>query len=690
MILAWLGCAVESGSLKPVDTSKSPPTSQEADADVDADSDSDTDPGTEPPQPRIPLFVNEIVSQNRTSATDERAEAGDWIELYNAGLVDLPLAGFSITDSVDNPAKHLFDPSLVVPSQGFLVLWADSDAEVAANHLGFSINSDGDDIAIYDADGAVVSRVDFGPLARDMALARTADGGADFTITLEPTPGASNGAADGSMGIADAEPPGACDPVATVVASNLTEGEDASVVLSCGSDLDPSTLTTQVLTASPDPVWASPNLTWTTGLEDAGRVDALFAVRPTGFVGVPETVVGTVWTADDWSNPANVLVDPLLYEEEWGLPVLHLDPAGVVGQDYSAMHAWFRGVEYTGQMKIRGAASAGYPKPSYTLEFDPEQLDLSDDGLQNKDHLVVISNFDDSTYVRQKMIFDTWEAMALREGTPRLAPRSFFLVIYLNGRYWGLFTGVDHPDDEFQAEMGFNSEANLYKAVDHNANFYLTNTYGSAKSSLHQGYEKKEGEPAGDFADLDDLVEFTGSSTHAEFDAEADAWLDRDEFQDWFTLVHWTSSADSAGKNAYLYNDPNALMWHYVPWDFNHSYGQNWYTARVTPNVYEDFMGNNAVFWHFQDDPAMAAALWSRFDSMRLAGQPLALTTQQALMLDYYDEIEPSCQRDWDKWVDPYWDYWAWARSDRNDFVDERAYLEQWLLDRDGWMTYYH
>jgi hypothetical protein len=694
MLLALWACT-DGGSLQPGNGSSQGAAGDadpDADADIDADADTDVDEDvdTVPGDPPLSLWINEIQAASEHGAVDERGEVGDWIELYNGDTADRSLAGFTITDKVDEPARHALDASLVVPAGGFLVLWADRDAEVGPTHLGFALDADGDDVALFDPSGALVSRVEFGPQLRDASLARTADGGADFDVVLAPTPGASNGPPDGTLGKVDAEPLGTCAPVAAVTSAHLLEGESAEVTLSC-ADLSPlDAVHVDVRTVSPDPVWSLPKATWSTGPDDAGRVDLLFAVRPPGSIGVPHTAVAKVWVADDFANPANVPVDPMLYEEEWGLPVLHLDPEGAVDQDYTPMHAWYRGVAYTGQMKIRGAASAGYPKPSYTLNFDPEQLDLGDDGLQKKDHLVVMSNFDDSAYVRQKLVFDTWAAMAEHEGTQRLVPRTFFVVIFLDGRYGGLYTGVDHPDDEFMGEMGFNRDANLYKAVDHNANFYVTNTYGNPKTTLHQGYEKKEGLPEDDFSDLDDLVDFTGRSTHAAFDAEADTWLDRSEFQDWFALVHWTSSADSAGKNAYLYNDPAALGWHYVPWDFNHSYGQNWYTARVPSNVYEDFTWNNAVFWHFQADTAMAAELWSRFAALREPGEPLALDAQQALMEGYYAEIEDSCQRDWDRWGNAYWDYWDWARSDDNDFEDERAYLEQWIVERDGWMSYYH
>ena len=80
-------------------------------------------------------------------------------------------------------------------------------------------------------------------------------------------------------------------------------------------------------------------------------------------------------------------------------------------------------------------------------------------------------------------------------GEQRLVPRTAFVVVYLDGEYHGLFTVIDRVDDEFIEEMGFDATGNLYKSVDHDANFALTNADGQPKLTLHDGWEKEEGEP---------------------------------------------------------------------------------------------------------------------------------------------------------------------------------------------------
>lgn len=124
--------------------------------------------------------------------------------------------------------------------------------------------------------------------------------------------------------------------------------------------------------------------------------------------------------------------------------------------------------------------------------------------------MILTSTFDDTSYVRQKLVYDLWKAMAEFQNEHRLTPATFFAVVYINGVYQGLyvavsdlppilslyltlfyailtpfyssftqfysaFTQCDRIDDEFIRHHDLPSgEGNMYKAVNHDANFYLT------------------------------------------------------------------------------------------------------------------------------------------------------------------------------------------------------------------------
>lgn len=478
----------------------------------------------------------------------------------------------------------------------------------------------------------------------------------------------------------DAPSGDSCGLTATLEGGDFVEGDEVVVNLGCATGS-----TNFIFDAINLPDGANltgAQLRWTTALHQAGRHELLFSAHEGA--DLPETTTVEVNIADAWDDPDNEPVDPELYVEELGLPVMHLDPRGEVGGEYVDAAITFEGHTYTAAMKERGAASSYYPKVGYTLDFEAEQLDLSDYGLGDKAHLVLISTFDDNSYVRQKLAYDVWASMAAHSGETRLTPRTFFVVVYLDGEYHGLYVAADHIDDEFFEQSGFTRDSDVFKAVNHDANFYSYDAYGNPKSSWGQGYEQKEG-PS--FSTLNALVEFAATHGSEDFVAEAEDWLVPEEFMDWFLFVHFAAADDSAGKNCYLYYDPATGQMRYVPWDFNHAWGQTWQTDRESSDTYNDFTWNNRIFYHQQRRDA--DRLWARwFDYL---DGPLSEDALLALLDGYYAQIDPAARRDWAKWGDEYRSYsgWSW-RNNWTDYDGEREYLARWLRERVLWATTDH
>ena len=154
---------------------------------------------------------------------------------------------------------------------------------------------------------------------------------------------------------------------------------------------------------------------------------------------------------------------------------------------------------------------------------------------------------------------------------------------------------------------------------------------------------------------------------------------------DWYHLVQMSVAYDSAGKNAYLYHDPtDESPFRYVPWDFNHSWGQDWRTFRVSSATDNDLTEINAIFAHFLW--GNASALMDRYRSMRLDG-PLSDSWLLERVAEYWDELGPAIDKDWNKWGASHQSYSSWSSSraasgDWTTPAEERAYLEDWIVER--------
>lgn len=464
----------------------------------------------------------------------------------------------------------------------------------------------------------------------------------------------------------------------------LLEGETASFEVKCGTGipLDGKAFAVERLPrgAAYDP--ASRMVTFTPGLDQAAVYDVVVRVAQMSEVGHVKLGV-----ADDWADPANVpVVDPTAYPEEYGLPVLFLSP-GPDREEYAPATVVYRGKTHSVEAKLRGAASLNYPKKSYTIEFPKDDKFSEPDeagGFTKRRKIVLMSTFDDNSYVRQRLAFDLWN----RIDPGHIQIKTYSAVVYLDGRYFGLYTVADHVDGFLMEDHGYAQDGNLYKAVSHEANFALTSfeNNGAPKGTLHDGYVKREGLPLeGEpeaFADLEDLVRFIGSSSSPTFRAEIASRIDVRDYEDWWIFVTLIMADDSAGKNSYHYRDPvSSGVFRYAPWDFNASFGQTWQTDREPAAARVDYLRMNRLFQRFQQEPSIAGPLLARYNDL-LHGA-VDIDAVQGLVDGYLARIDPSAHRDEQRWQQSYRTYggWSWRRN-FTTYEEELAYLRAWLTER--------
>jgi hypothetical protein len=135
------------------------------------------------------VVLNEFLASNITGLTDAAGATPDWIELYNASAEDVPLDGWFLSDDAGNPRRHPLD-GLVVPGDGFLLLFASGQTAQGPEHLPFRLSAAGEQLVLTEED-VVVDSVDFGAQVADVSMARIPDGSGDF-VAGTPTPGAPN------------------------------------------------------------------------------------------------------------------------------------------------------------------------------------------------------------------------------------------------------------------------------------------------------------------------------------------------------------------------------------------------------------------------------------------------------------------------------------------------------------------
>lgn len=158
-----------------------------ADAANDAASDAAIDtPGASP------LRINEVMPSNVAACADPLGGHADWVELYNPSSADIDLGGYTVSDDLAVPLKSTLLPGLVVPAQGYRMLWCDDDIEQGPDHVAFKLSAGGEAFAIFDPGGTMVDSFTWTNAGNDVAYARVPDGSGAFA-SCAATCAASNG-----------------------------------------------------------------------------------------------------------------------------------------------------------------------------------------------------------------------------------------------------------------------------------------------------------------------------------------------------------------------------------------------------------------------------------------------------------------------------------------------------------------
>jgi len=228
-------------------------------------------------------------------------------------------------------------------------------------------------------------------------------------------------------------------------------------------------------------------------------------------------------------------------------------------------------------LDLQGGISVRYPKKSFKIKFNREErypLDpfvhaegesASPDPVGFK-HLILKAHWIDGTLSRDRLASDLLAEIG------GLGPRVTYVNLLLNGQYRGLYALTESIDTDYFERMGLEGDGNLYKAVNHNANF-------GKKTDFMAGYEKKanQDEPSTDLKDLLDAIAAAPLDAD-EFQAKVGPLLDLDMYR-MFTAVNvFSDNRDTFTKNYYLYHEEGVpdLGFLIVNWDADATFGLNW------------------------------------------------------------------------------------------------------------------
>ncbi len=137
------------------------------------------------------IKINEFMASNSTTILDPDYNGyGDWIELYNSSNTPYNLNGCSITDDKTNKQKYKFTTDLIIPANGYLLVWAD-DYNTGA-HANFKLSASGEYIGLYNSTLNVIDSLTFSVQQPNISCGRYPYGANDFYLFNPSTPLSAN------------------------------------------------------------------------------------------------------------------------------------------------------------------------------------------------------------------------------------------------------------------------------------------------------------------------------------------------------------------------------------------------------------------------------------------------------------------------------------------------------------------
>ncbi|MFM7234433.1 MAG: lamin tail domain-containing protein [Flavobacteriales bacterium] len=143
------------------------------------------------------IVINELLAANQNGITDNVGELEDWFEVYNPNNYPVNLGGYYFSDDPEVRNKWVvptsFPDSVTVPANGWLLFWADADAEQGVLHADFRLSNNGEYLSLASPDGyTLADEIQWSYIAPDTSLGRITDGADEWVLFVVSTPDASN------------------------------------------------------------------------------------------------------------------------------------------------------------------------------------------------------------------------------------------------------------------------------------------------------------------------------------------------------------------------------------------------------------------------------------------------------------------------------------------------------------------
>lgn len=467
-----------------------------------------------------PLAIWEVMTSNDTYLPQELGNCYDWVEIRNVSKESVLLSDYSITDDPDAPQAYVLPDKTLKPGESVaIILSGDSQLSTKKyDHAGFALNAKQDKLLLYSNEGSLLDYVLLRKIPLGYSYGRRADTGGFFY--MNPTPLQDN---QSGYRLITQMPAASVDPGVYV----QNEGLDVSF----SSDGE---------------------IYYTTD----GSDPSVSSLRYEGPIHIDETTVLRAMAVEDGKLHSSIYTSTFIFETGHSLPVVSLvtDPDNLWGDNgiYKDSHDVKElkrpaHISYTGQdgsfdinceISMHGMTSLlVQDKKSFTVRFQdnydgPLNYDIfEDEEITYFSSILLRADQEDvfSTYIRDNL----YGNLAYEYSDSLISMRNKYIVLYLNGEYWGIYSIREHHSVEhYASHMGFPIDS-----------VTMVKNYATAGTEMY---------PVHRYCDRTDF------SVQENYE-ELKKILDVNSFADWIIIQAYCGNFDIYGNMRYYYSSVDGL-----------------------------------------------------------------------------------------------------------------------------------
>ena len=228
--------------------------------------------------------------------------------------------------------------------------------------------------------------------------------------------------------------------------------------------------------------------------------------------------------------------------------------------------------------RLRGNTSRYSAKKSFKLSFNTFFPGRQFYGV---DKINLNGEHNDPSIIRSKLCWDFFQQIGMK------APRASHIAVYINDEYYGLYISVEHIDDEFIQSRFNDDSGNLWKCL-YPADLSYRGPDGSdyyPYVDLTRPYELKTNVEANDFSALARLIDILNNTPDHQFADSLEQILVVPEVLKYLAMNVLVGSWDDYWflmNNYYLYYEPLIHKFHLIPYDYDNTFGIDWFDVDWT------------------------------------------------------------------------------------------------------------